>query len=32
MRAALDAAGYDDMPKNGLYVIGAWRAKPAHTH
>lgn len=22
MRAALDAAGYDDVPKNGLYVIG----------
>jgi DNA-binding MarR family transcriptional regulator len=22
MRAALDAAGYDDIPKNGLYVIG----------
>jgi DNA-binding MarR family transcriptional regulator len=23
MRAALEAAGYDDIPKNGLYVIGA---------
>jgi DNA-binding MarR family transcriptional regulator len=23
MRRALDAAGYDDIPKNGLYVIGA---------
>ena len=22
MRAALDRAGYDDIPKNGLYVIG----------
>jgi len=22
MREALDAAGYDDIPKNGLYVIG----------
>jgi DNA-binding MarR family transcriptional regulator len=22
MRAALDAAGYDDLPPNGLYVIG----------
>ena len=22
MRAALDEAGYDDIPKNGLYVIG----------
>jgi DNA-binding MarR family transcriptional regulator len=22
MRQALDAAGYDDLPKNGLYVIG----------
>jgi DNA-binding MarR family transcriptional regulator len=22
MRRALDAAGYDDIPKNGLYVIG----------
>lgn len=22
MRAALDKAGYDDIPKNGLYVIG----------
>ncbi|HEY7890245.1 MAG TPA: MarR family transcriptional regulator [Steroidobacteraceae bacterium] len=22
MRKALDAAGYDDIPKNGLYVIG----------
>jgi DNA-binding MarR family transcriptional regulator len=22
MRSALDAAGYDDIPKNGLYVIG----------
>jgi len=22
MRTALDAAGYDDIPKNGLYVIG----------
>lgn len=22
MRAALDAAGYDDIPKNGLYLIG----------
>jgi len=22
MRAALDAAGYDDLPKNSLYVIG----------
>jgi len=22
MRAALEAAGYDDIPKNGLYVIG----------
>jgi DNA-binding MarR family transcriptional regulator len=22
MRRALDAAGYDDVPKNGLYVIG----------
>ncbi len=22
MRAALDAAGYDDVPRNGLYVIG----------
>jgi DNA-binding MarR family transcriptional regulator len=22
MRSALDAAGYDDIPKNGLYVLG----------
>jgi len=22
MRGALEAAGYDDMPKNGMYVIG----------
>lgn len=22
MRSALDAAGYDDIPRNGLYVIG----------
>lgn len=22
LRAALDAAGYDDLPKNGLYVLG----------
>lgn len=30
MRDALAAAGYDDIPKNGLHVIGglAWRAQP----
>jgi DNA-binding MarR family transcriptional regulator len=31
MRSALDAAGYDDIPKNGLYVIGGLaRAAGAH--
>jgi DNA-binding MarR family transcriptional regulator len=25
MRQALEAAGYDDIPKNGLYVIGGLR-------
>jgi DNA-binding MarR family transcriptional regulator len=25
MRRALEAAGYDDLPKNGLYVIGGLR-------
>lgn len=25
MRAALVATGCDDMPKNGMYVVGVWR-------
>lgn len=30
MRRALEAAGYDDIPKNGLYVLGALAIEGGH--